>query len=95
MSITPIKDGTWVLPCLSCGKLLDYEVPDEVIKCSGCGLGYDQEALAKFRVPGSWRHWIATFACACPGRVTIKDGVIWITEHRCLKGRVTAGGNSN
>lgn len=91
-TLTPIQDGTWVLPCINCGRLLDYEIIDDFIVCE-CGVKYAQEILAGFRAPGSWRHWIATFACACPGKVTTEGDSVEVVEHRCYQGKVTATAN--
>lgn len=88
MSLTPVKGGTWNLPCLNCGRLLDYEVADDVIVCE-CGVKYLQEELALYRVPGVWRNWIAAFACAC-GKVAVHGDCVYMEKHRCRLGQVAS-----
>lgn len=99
MTLTPIREGTWQLPCLNCGRLLDYETLDDKVRCS-CGISYSQENLSYFRQPGQWRHWIANFSCTClsvdkQGRlvpkVRAKGDTVEIETHRCRQGQVTPG----
>lgn len=87
MALTPVQDGTWILPCLSCGRLLDYEIVNDIVECD-CGIKYLQEELAQYRAPGHWRQWIAAFACTC-GKVYVAGDTIEIKRHRCRMGEVS------
>jgi hypothetical protein len=74
------------MPCLRCGKALEFGEEPETM-CA-CGANFDREEVEFYSKPGYYREWLAALACAC-GRVDhyTNNGVL-ISSHRCFSGGV-------